>query len=612
MKGIGRIIRNCVFILMAGGILGTLLLMLAFCMPVKEANRDLSVSVTDVEGPYPLANLLTSQGAGNFANYLPQILDNATDKVILQTVFDESGGSIAARAMSMRDYPIYWHGYVALLRPLFYFINYMDFRVVNGILQLILAFAMAGAVWRATGRGGYVAAFATSYILLMPCALALSLQYSWVYYIAMGGSLLMVKKSDFFRGRSRYIYCFLILGMLTSYFDLLTYPLVSWGFPLIWWLAAGPGKENGMQRLRFIVCSGLGWIGGYGGFWLLKWAIATPILGQNVIKLAFDEIFYRVGEVDQYAQEILGVYGRCDALYVNWRHYEYALYGVLILAWISWIVFQDVKAGGQRKAAAWPLLPVICAGPLWYFVLSNHTGIHHFFTYRIYGVSILAFLVFWLEYFEKRQDRAAGGKLRKQISAAAVWGICAILGLGAAAAAAKEDIHVNSGEGAGEIVLNGGDTLEMSFIPTCSNLRKIGFYMNNYSGSSSYQIIVRDGGSILYQIEVPLDGSNEIICAGAGVDWDFKSLKEYRLQVKGSENAKLGFVLAGEPESGGPLHEYRDLTFNGEPMEGQLVSDLTYHARVASKPRLIYLAVVVAAFLRTLAAGIWPSGKIAS
>ena len=82
---------------------------------------------------------------------------------------------------------------------------------------------------------------------------------------------------------------------------------------------------GGWERLRKTFITGVGWIVGYGGFWMLKWIIATPVLGYNVVEEAVNQIFYRTSEVDEFAKHLLYAYKRADVLYINWRHYEYGI-----------------------------------------------------------------------------------------------------------------------------------------------------------------------------------------------------------------------------------------------------------------------------------------------
>ena len=68
----------------------------------------------------------------------------------------------------------------------------------------------------------------------------MSLQYSPVFYISVISTLFVFLKYD--RYRERIFFIFLVSGMLTSFFDLLTYPLLTWGMPALWLILI---KEEG-------------------------------------------------------------------------------------------------------------------------------------------------------------------------------------------------------------------------------------------------------------------------------------------------------------------------------------------------------------------------------
>lgn len=119
----------------------------------------------------------------------------------------------------------------------------------------------------------YAAIPFTIYGLLMPMAVSQSLQFSWVFYISIIGAMIVVKFRDQLSKAGRISLFFLVLGMFTSYFDLLTYPLFTWGIPMIWWIVMEEHKEGIKEQLQQVLFCGISWIFGYGGLWAGKWFI---------------------------------------------------------------------------------------------------------------------------------------------------------------------------------------------------------------------------------------------------------------------------------------------------------------------------------------------------
>ena len=243
-----EMIKKSLILLAAGASLGTLLLTLAYMLPVSSVKRDASIEILESEGWYPRATVTTSAMYTNFHSFLPDVLDDSTDRIMLYTALDTMEGYPLVRAMNshseyMGNYSYYWHGYVSILRPLLLLFDYSELRILNGICQGILVLLLAFIIGKEKGPG-HVLMLGTSWLLLNPSALSLSLQYTWVFYIAFGGTLVLLRKRAYFSSGLCYVYFFIAMGMLTSYFDLLTYPLLTWGIPLLWWTVLGGHREE--------------------------------------------------------------------------------------------------------------------------------------------------------------------------------------------------------------------------------------------------------------------------------------------------------------------------------------------------------------------------------
>ena len=65
---------------------------------------------------------------------------------------------------------------------------------------------------------------------------------------------------------------FLCIGGVTSYLDLLTYPLVALGAPLILFLSFR-GTATMRSSMRYILTLSSFWVIGYAGMWAGKWVL---------------------------------------------------------------------------------------------------------------------------------------------------------------------------------------------------------------------------------------------------------------------------------------------------------------------------------------------------
>lgn len=107
--------------IVAGVLLGAILITLAYCIPVNQTNAQKSIDSLEGEGWYPSATQLKSSLDTYFHSYLPGVLDGATDGLMLEKATRQIEGNPLWEAMNMEGYTYYWHGYVVILRVLLLF-----------------------------------------------------------------------------------------------------------------------------------------------------------------------------------------------------------------------------------------------------------------------------------------------------------------------------------------------------------------------------------------------------------------------------------------------------------------------------------------------------------
>lgn len=110
--------------------------------------------------------------------------------------------------------------------------DYADLRMLNMMLQFLLLLTVI-KYFLQKNLTGYLFPFAMSLIVLNPVSTAMSLQFSSIYYIVLLSMLIILKKHEYFYQKNLYPYLFFGLGIITVYFDFLTYPLAALCTPLI-------------------------------------------------------------------------------------------------------------------------------------------------------------------------------------------------------------------------------------------------------------------------------------------------------------------------------------------------------------------------------------------
>lgn len=281
-------------------------------------------------------------------------------------------------------YARYWHGYQVILKPLLYFFDYGDIMCILKFVQL----ALVAYCFVLLGRNR-MAGCVPGMVVMLGCmefhVLSMSMQLSWVFTIAMVSCVYLLKKDENAFHGSGVDLAFLVIGMCTSYFDFLTFPIITLGIPLT---ISVLRKDMLGQKKRLIITTlldGLCWIAGYGGMWASKWVLGTILTGENVIALGMGALADRTGS------DVKGVkVGLFDVLKENIMvlgKYPYVL-AVICAAVI-------LLAGRGRfvrlsKEMIISVLFVICLPFLWYMISRNHSYIHSFMTYRDLSISVFA------------------------------------------------------------------------------------------------------------------------------------------------------------------------------------------------------------------------------
>lgn len=441
--------RGC--LLLSCGVIGFLLIILSNLLPVERIRSHIRNG----------AEILIQNSAQyQYADgYVSAVMDNSTDDLILaKAVYqstdpvqdavmvpnysypgEDAGGLILFETLNREStddayidtYPIYWHGYLAVLRPLFLILTYADFRILNQILELIL-FTAVLYLMQKRGLGKFIPAFVVMIAFWNPGTMGVSLQYAPCYYLSMGGSIIVLLgenaasrpsvlksgaaqeekiASSWKRGQcgssktteeAGVLTFFMMQGVLTAYFDFLTYPIATFGVPMIFVIlrrnsAGAEQLTSYVARLQYLVRCGLWWVVGYAGMWAEKWIYGSFLSGSNILSIATGKISERAS-AEEAGEQIsrLGTVGYLLHYALLKKPYIilFLLFLMVIAAWLwkNRNCAADGTADAEEKRTK-IYLELVCIGVLplvWYFVAANHSYIHPRLVYRAMGVVILS------------------------------------------------------------------------------------------------------------------------------------------------------------------------------------------------------------------------------
>ncbi len=231
----------------------------------------------------------------------------------------------------------------------------------------------------------YIVPFVGVWLFLNPVSLSLSLQFSPMFILTLVELIIILWQGGRYeKDRDRWIYHFFIVGCLTSFFDLLTYPLVTLGIPVAYLIV------RYCDCLKDCVISFLkataAWGCGYVLMWSGKWAVGSLISQTNILEQATDSLKFRTGyEFNDVTFTYL------DVLLSNLDIRKGFLILVLLSVFTLLCVGLYKKHKFEARHAVFLLVALMPMG--WYLAIPNHSYIHRFFTYRELSITVFALLL---------------------------------------------------------------------------------------------------------------------------------------------------------------------------------------------------------------------------
>lgn len=282
----------------------------------------------------------------------------------------------------------YWHGYRVVLRPLLTVCSISTIRLLNMTCQLV-GVIVVFMLLVARKRSELAIPFFVMWLSLVPLALFYSLQYSTAFYPMLLGCLGVCIETDK-QSLKRLCVLFEICGIMLAYFDLLTYPVVVLGVPLIFYLSLDADvTKSVLERIKEVVALGLSWCAGYLGMWAGKWILTNMLTDLDAIENAIESIKIRTsagyeGEHFTYL----------ETLSRNMVVYKEPVFLLMVVIAVAAFVFLAVKTKHIRVNRELLIVMSVCIiiPFVWYLVTINHSYVHARFTFRELSISIYTLL----------------------------------------------------------------------------------------------------------------------------------------------------------------------------------------------------------------------------
>lgn len=398
-------IKNILFIFIGMVAAGYLALVCVYALPTEPIHKNVAEA----------ANIMQMDGSHPELIYGHQdtMIDNLTDSIMLLTARYEGNESIFEEALlnnrftvnglmdsevlaveakgelldgDVSSYGRYWHGYLLYVKPLLMLFNYGQIRYMIAGVQFSLLIAVM-YLFVKKNKEHHVIPFALAYLFLNPAALSMSLQYFPSSVITMIQFVVILMNEEKYKNNPmRWIYHFFIVGGLIAYFDFLTFPMLTLGMPLVFLLTEN--RKSLKEDITLFVGSCAAWGVGYAAMWGSKWVLGSLLTAENIIADALGSVLLRTGVSNVEVQismleTIMKNVGanKLGMLFAVITFLCIALYGIL------------KKCDINLKKVPLGIIPCAILPFMWYLVISNHSYIHYWFTYRILAISIYACLI---------------------------------------------------------------------------------------------------------------------------------------------------------------------------------------------------------------------------
>ncbi len=337
------------------------------------------------------------------------VIDGGTGLENANLMLKEIGHNSAYTGEKVGHYYLrssYWLGGRTIYMPLLTFINYYQIRyvilAVGILLSLFTAIEIAKKInWK------YAIAFMLSLILTNYYVGLLVSPQALVYILTfLGMDYILLKKK-----KVNYFNFMFIIGMLTTYFDWFSIPLISWGFIIITILLKEYHKNKKMEfseLFNIIFQTGVAWCLGYASLLMFRILFSYLVVGNDAIK-------YFTGRVSDNTSvgESSIIINIAKAL----KNSLNGLVPILILKkdslikiglfFLVFLIFNGIILIVSKKLIkinkshiVVPLLLISLSPLVWIITFNGFHAKHAWFAYRSLGIYVFAIFIIFIMYID--------------------------------------------------------------------------------------------------------------------------------------------------------------------------------------------------------------------
>lgn len=296
-------------------------------------------------------------------------------------------------------YPQYWHGMVIVLKPLLMIFTLQEIRTIIAIFIVILL-SIVGIYCIKHKLCAWYICFLLGYMLIQGWMSFYCIEYSTsIFIMSIMCSILcyLDYKGLIYKDMS----CFFVFaGVLTCFFDFLTTETIVCLLPCTCIYAIYQRDKqlhrNSWQKfLKYICLFGIA----YASMFFVKWSLVSICMGVDKMHEILQQAVFRIqGDIElglfsnpsnSFAEKISGAILRnivCVMPFLEQYTYHVlwiiVVIGVLVIASLIYIMHTSITK------YSYILLIIACLPLIRFLLLSNHSYVHFFFTYRALWTSV--------------------------------------------------------------------------------------------------------------------------------------------------------------------------------------------------------------------------------
>jgi len=344
------------------------------CTPHEPRSNKVLDNYTDalmlLQAAYAGEESIFDKGIGVYFNLIDDM--RPYESLLAEYINKDEGGVRSTR------YSHYWQGYLIFLRPLLVLTDYGTIRILNGVALSVLSIIAALLLIRFLPRA--LLPFCLCALLAAPTAVCNNMNFSSICYISLLGMILLVWNPKHCFDGERVRYLFFGIGIATTYFDYLTAPTATLSLLLAILCLQ---RENSDKRLKLMIECLFCWSFGYAGMWLGKWGIALIIKKQEFLDQLVSHLTIRFSKTSLTNESVtrIGTLNlNLNVLFENiYIDYLIGAYGLIL---IIYNLYNRRRITNKRTDTLLLLFIPGLIGIAWILVLTNHSNVHYWFTYR--------------------------------------------------------------------------------------------------------------------------------------------------------------------------------------------------------------------------------------